>query len=155
MQQYLKKHLFWTGVVASAGALLHIAIMFGGPDWYAFFGAPSGLVELARIGHPRAAISCLVIASFLLILAAYAFSGAKVIRRLPLLRPALAVIGIVLVARGALFIPMILWRPDSLARLCDCRSVDTFIVVTSILCLAMGISYAAGAVSLPSKTRSD
>lgn len=155
MRPFLGKHLFWTGMVAIAGALLHIAIMFGGPDWYAFFGAPSGLVELARIGHPRAAISCLVIATFLFVLAAYAFSGANVIRRLPLLRPVLAIIGLVLIARGALFIPMILWRPDSLSRICDCRSVDTFIVVTSILCLAMGISYAAGAVSLRSQSRND
>lgn len=155
MRPFLGKHLFWTGIVAIAGALLHIAIMFGGPDWYAFFGAPSGLVELARIGHPRAAISCLVIASFLFVLGAYAFSGANVIRRLPLLRPVLAMIGLVLIARGALFIPMILWRPDSLARICDCRSVDTFIVLTSILCLAMGISYATGAMSLPSQSRND
>ena len=153
MRPFVNKHLFWTGIVAIAGALLHIAIVFGGPDWYAFFGAPSGLVELARIGHPRAAISCLVIATFLFILAAYAFSGANVIRRLPLLRPVLASIGLVLIARGALFIPMILWRPDSLARICDCRSVDTFIIVTSILCLAMGLSYAAGALSLPSRVR--
>ena len=146
MRPFLNKHLFWAGVAALAGAVLHIAIMFGGPEWYAFFGAPSGLVELARIGHPRAAISCLVIASFLFILAAYAFSGANVIRRLPLLRPVLAMIGFVLIARGALFIPMILWRPDSLARICDCRSVDTFIVVTSVLCLAMGASYLFGAL---------
>ena len=146
MRPFLGKHLFWTGLIAIAGALLHIAIMFGGPDWYAFFGAPSGLVELARIGHPRAAISCMVIASFLFVLAAYAFSGANVIRRLPLLRPVLAMIGLVLIARGALFIPMILWRPDSLARICDCRSVDTFIVVTSVLCLAMGASYLFGAL---------
>ncbi len=153
MRSFVNKHMFWTGLVAIAGALLHIAIMFGGPEWYAFFGAPSGLVELARIGHPRAAISCLIIATFLFILAAYAFSGANVIRRLPLLRPMLAIIGVVLISRGALFIPMIMWRPDSLARICDCQSVDTFIVVTSILCLAMGISYAAGAVSLPAKLR--
>lgn len=155
MRSLVSKHLFWTGLVAIAGALLHIAILFGGPEWYAFFGAPSGLVELARIGHPRAAISCLIIASFLFVLAAYAFSGANVIRRLPLLRPALAMIGLGLIARGALFIPMILWQPDSLTRICDCRSVDTFIVVTSILCFAMGISYAAGAVSLPAKLRKD
>lgn len=146
MRPFLGKHLFWTGLAATAGALLHIAIMFGGPEWYAFFGAPSGLVELARIGHPRAAISCLVIASFLFILAAYAFSGANMIRRLPLLRPVLAMIGLVLIARGALFIPMILWKPDSLARICDCGSVDTFIVITSVLCLAMGASYLFGAL---------
>lgn len=155
MSRHLKKHLFWTGVVAFAGGLLHIAILFGGPEWYAFFGAPSGLVELARIGHPRAAISCIVIAIFLFILAAYAFSGANLIRKLPLLRPVLAMIGLVLLARGALFIPMIMWRPDSLARICDCHSVDNFIIVTSMLCLAMGISYVAGAVSLPSKPRNN
>jgi hypothetical protein len=140
--------LLLAGLAASAGAVLHVAILFGGPDWYAFFGAPRGLVEMARAGNLRAPISCLVIAAFLAVLAAYAFSGAGVIRRLPLLRPMLAAIAGVLVLRGILFGPLILWRPGALSGLCDCRSVDGFIVVTSVLCLAMGIAYALGAATL-------
>ena len=149
MSRFAKNYLILAGVAASFGAALHIAIIFGGPDWYAYFGAPRGLVEMARVGNIRAPISCLIIAAFLAVLAAYAFSGAGVIRRLPLLRLGLASIAAVLILRGALFIPLILWRPGALAGICDCRSVDTFIIVTSALCLAMGVGYALGAFAAP------
>ena len=140
------------GVAAVAGALLHIAILFGGPDWYAFFGAPQGLVEMARTGNIRAPISCVVIAAFLSLLAAYAFSGAGVIRRLPFLRLVLSSIAGVLILRGILFIPLILWRPGTLSGICECRSVDAFIIVTSVLCLAMGVGYALGALAAPNNS---
>lgn len=146
MSTFARNYLISTGLAACAGSVLHIAILFGGPDWYAFFGAPSGLVEMARVGNLRAPVSCVVIAALLVVLAAYAFSGAGVIRRLPLLRTSLALMAGVLILRGVLFIPMILWRPGSLSRICDCRSVDSFVVMTSLLCLAMGIGYAMGAL---------
>lgn len=149
MSGFAKYYLLMAGAAASAGAALHIAIIFGGPDWYAFFGAPRGLVEMARAGNIRAPISCLVIAAFLALLAAYAFSGAGVIRRLPFLRFGLASIAAVLILRGALFIPLILLRPGALSGICDCRSVDAFIIVTSALCLAMGVGYALGALAVP------
>lgn len=152
MSQFAKSYLFLVGVAALAGAALHIAILFGGPDWYAFFGAPQALVEMARTGNIRAPISCLVIAVFLVLLAGYAFSGSGVIRRLPCLRLGLASIAVVLILRGVLFIPLIIWRPGSLSGICDCRSVDTFIIVTSALCLAMGVGYALGALATPSNS---
>ncbi len=147
MSRFAKNYLLLAGVAASCGAALHIAIIFGGPDWYAFFGAPRGLVEMARAGNIRAPISCLIIAAFLALLAAYAFSGAGIIRRLPFLRLGLATIAAVLILRGALFIPLILWRPGTLSGICDCRSVDAFIIATSALCLAMGVGYALGALA--------
>lgn len=149
MPDFVRKCLFLAGVAACAGAVVHIAIIFGGPDWYAYFGAPRGLVEMARAGNLRAAISCVVIAALLAVLAAYAFSAAGVIRRLPFLRIGLASIAAVLILRGVAFIPLIIWRPTALSGICDCRSVDTFIIVTSGLCLAMGIAYALGAVVVP------
>jgi hypothetical protein len=152
MSQFVKRYLLLVGIIACAGSALHIAILFGGPDWYAFFGAPSGLVEMARAGNLRAPISCLVIAAFLAVLAAYAFSGSGVIHRLPLLRLGLASIAIVLILRGVLFIPLIIWRPSALSRICNCPSVDTFIIVTSALCLAMGIGYALGALAASNKS---
>jgi hypothetical protein len=147
MSQFVKSYLVFVGLAAAAGALLHIAILSGGPDWYAFFGAPQGLVDMARAGNVRAPISCLVIAAFLSLLAAYAFSGAGVIRRLPFLRLVLSSIAGVLILRGILFVPLILWRPGTLSGICECRSVDAFIIVTSVLCLAMGIGYALGALA--------
>ena len=152
MSQFAKSYLFLVGVAALAGAVLHIAIIFGGPDWYAFFGAPRGLVEMARAGNIRAPISCMVIAAFLTLLAAYAFSGAGVMRRLPFLRLGLASIAVVLLLRGILFVPLVVWRPGALSRICDCQRVDTFIIVTSALCLAMGVGYALGALAAPNNS---
>lgn len=151
MSKFAKRYLVFTGVAALAGAVLHIAILFGGPEWYAFFGAPRGLVEMARAGNLRAPLSCVVIAAFLLVLSAYAFSGAGIIRRMPLLRPVSGLIAGVLILRGALFVPLILWSPGILSRICDCRRVDVFIIVTSALCLAMGFGYALGAWAAPDK----
>lgn len=149
MPQFVTRYLQLAGLAAAVGAALHIAIFFGGPEWYAFFCAPAGLVEMARSGNVRAPISCLVIASFLALLAAYAFSGAGIIRRLPFLRLGLGSIAAVLILRGALFIPLIVWRPVALSGVCDCRSVDAFIIATSALCIAMGVGYALGAVAAP------
>lgn len=147
MSRFERGCLLAAGIAAAAGAALHVGIVMGGPDWYAFFHAPGGMVEIARAGNLRAPFSALVIATFLAVGAAYAFSGAGMIRRLPFLRLALASIGALLILRGLLFVPLILLRPTVLTRICDCRSVDAFIVVTSVLCLAMGIGYARGAIA--------
>ncbi|QBB71056.1 hypothetical protein ELE36_12230 [Pseudolysobacter antarcticus] len=138
-------YLFWSGVIASCGALLHLLIPLGGPQWYAFFGAPRGLVQMARNGDLHAPISCVLIATLLIFFAAYAFSGAGLLRRLPLLRGMLLGIAGILILRGLAFIPLILWRADALANICgDCRSINIFIVVTSLLCLGLGLGYAVG-----------
>jgi hypothetical protein len=124
------------------GALVHLAIPIGGPGWYAFFGAPPRLVAMAEAGSMRPIVTCLVIATVLFVVAAYGYSGAGVVRRLPALRPALGVVGIALVVRGLGFVPLALWSPQSLRRLCgDCDGASPFLLVTSALCLAVGIAY--------------
>lgn len=141
MPVFARHYIILTGIAALAGALLHIAIMFGGPDWYDFFGAPQGLVQMARDGNPRAPISCLIIAGILLVFTAYAFSAAGLIKKLPLLRVVTGLIAAVLILRGLIFIPLILLKPEMLTGICDCRNIDMFIVVTSLLCLALGVGY--------------
>lgn len=133
------------GALLLAGAAAHLLAIAGGPEWYAQLGAPTGLVEMARIGHPRAAATCVAIALLLGVLAAYAFSAAGTIGRLPLLRVVLAVAGAGLLARGAAFVPLILWRPELLAGLCGrCQGVDGFVIATSALCLFLGACLLAG-----------
>lgn len=145
MSHVADRALFWSGVATTIGGLLHIAIIFGGPDWYQFFGAPPGLVQMARDGKPRAAISCLAIASVLFVFAAYAFSGVGLIRRLPLLRTGLFLIGGGLLLRGILFVPVAVWYPRLVARICDCNGADTFALITSAICLLVGLGYTSGA----------
>ncbi|MBL8508641.1 MAG: hypothetical protein JNM11_09225 [Chitinimonas sp.] len=138
------RYLIAAGIAALAGSLLHLAIPVGGPSWYAFFGAPDGLVAMARAGHWYPVICCLVIALALLLAAAYAFSGAGMLRRLPWQRTVLLGISAVLVLRGIGFIPLMLWQPERLADICNCQGVDTFLVITSLLCLSIGMAYALG-----------
>ena len=86
MLKFAKFGLSISGLAACAGAIVHIAINFGGLEWCPFFGAPPGLVDMARIDNLRAPLSCIAIAAFLAVVAAYAFSGARLIPRLPFLR---------------------------------------------------------------------
>lgn len=137
--------LLGAGFTMLAGAIVHVAIIFGGPDWYRFFGAPEQLAQMAANGRWYPVIACLAIATLLLVWAAYAFAGAGVIRPLPLTRTALCLIAAVLIVRGVVFIPVAVWRPDLLGTICNCRGVDAFIVVTSALCLGTGLAYAFGA----------
>jgi hypothetical protein len=128
------------------GAAAHLLAIPAGPDGYAMLGAPAGLVDMARVGHPRAALTCVAIAALLLVLAAYAFSAAGTIARLPLLRPVLAVAGTGLIVRGLAFVPLILWRPELLGGLCGrCQGIDSFVVGTSLLCMLLGACLLAGA----------
>ncbi|MEO6687697.1 MAG: hypothetical protein ABIS07_06780 [Dokdonella sp.] len=136
------------GVACVAGALLHLAIALGGPEWYAFFGAPKGIVAMARAGNVRAPISCVAIAAILSVFAAYAFSATGVIRQLPFLRVGVTFIAAILILRGVLFAPILLWQPHLLAGICDCRTIDTFIVVSSLICLGIGVGFAVAAAAL-------
>ena len=133
-------------VVLALGAVVHLAIPLGGPEWYAFFGAPPRLVALAKTGALRPVLTCIAIAAFLGVLALYAFSGLGHVRRLPALRVVLGLAGLVLLARGLVFVPVALWRPELLAILCgDCGRVNFFLVATSALCLLVGAGLLAGA----------
>ena len=145
MQKRANRYLICSGMVALAAGVLHIAIIFGGPTWYAFFGAPAPIVQMAGAGALYPTIFCLVVASLLLLCATYAFSGAGLYRRLPFLRTGLVFVGSVFILRGVVFIPLMVLRPDVLARVCNCNGIDTFLVVTSVICLATGIGYVVGA----------
>lgn len=78
----------------------------------------------------------LAIAGLLSLWAAYAFSGAGTIRRLPLLRTGLVVISGIYLARGAmLFMPATFNRPDL---------APSFMFWSSLIVLVYGIAYAVG-----------
>lgn len=148
MQRLAYRCLIFSGAVTLLAGLLHIAIIFGGPTWYAFFGAPEPMVQMVRAGALYPSIFCLVVAALLLLCAGYAFSGAGIILRLPFLRTGLVLIASVFILRGIAFVPLAILLPGVLARLCNCNGIDTFLVVTSVICLGTGIGYAFGARTL-------
>lgn len=123
------------GWLSVAAALLHISCIFGGPDWYRFFGAGEGMARAAARGEWRPTLITLGIATVLLVWAAYAFSGAGSLPRLPLLSTGLIVITAIYLLRGLLFVPFHLWRP---------QHSDGFAIWSSLIVLVYGAVYAAG-----------
>ncbi|WP_282946342.1 MULTISPECIES: hypothetical protein [unclassified Sphingopyxis] len=125
------------GWLSVAAALLHIACIFGGPDWYRFFGAGEAMARAAARGDWRPALITLGIAAALLVWAAYAFSGAGSLPRLPLLRPGLVVITAIYLLRGLLFVPVNLVRHSHSAE---------FALWSSAIVLVLGAVHAAGTI---------
>lgn len=123
------------GVLSLMAALLHISVIFGGPEWYRFFGAGEEMAQAAERGSWMPPLVTLAIAAMLAIWALYAFSGAGQFPRLPLLRTGLVVISTIYLARGLLLFPMLLIRPEG---------VTAFGIWSSLIVLAYGVFYAVG-----------
>jgi hypothetical protein len=129
------KWLILSGALSSLAAILHVGVIAGGPAWYRFFGAGEAMAQAAEQGSLTPALVTLAIAAVLLIWALYAFSGAGLIRRLPLLRTALVLITAVYLLRGVALVPALIFKP---------ALVDTFAVVSSLVVLVYGLAYAIG-----------
>ncbi|MES9851014.1 MAG: hypothetical protein ABW170_04195 [Candidatus Thiodiazotropha sp. L084R] len=125
----LNKTLIVAGCFSLLAALLHIAIIIGGADWYRYFGAGEELAQLSEQGSLLPAAITMFIASIFIVWAIFAFSGAGLVRRLPWIKPALIVITFIYLARGLGIIPLMFLSPDIL---------DNFLVVTSIISAAVG-----------------
>lgn len=123
----------WLSVAAS---LLHIGCIIGGPAWYRFFGAGEAMATMAEQGSMTPTLLTLGIAAILAIWAAYAFSGAGLLPRLPLLRTGLVVISAIYLLRGLALIP---------ALVINGANVMPFILWSSLIVLVYGLAYAIGA----------
>ena len=148
--RHAARFLLLGGVATAAASLLHVAIILGGPDWYRFFGAGERMARLAARGSPLPAAITAGIAAVLAVWALYALSGAGVIRRLPLLRPVLALVAAVYLLRGALGVPLVLFADDPYTNQLKARM--TFMAVTSALCLGLGLCYAIGAARVGTRS---
>ncbi len=144
MEAPRNNYLIWSGVAALAAAVIHIAAIFGGPAWYRLIGATEPIIRMAAKGHPYPVIVCLVAAALLCVCAAFAFSGAGLIRRLPLLRTALILIAAGLLIHGIAFIPLVMLWPSMMLSVYDGVGINTVLIVTSAICLLMGMGYALG-----------
>ncbi|WP_374275292.1 hypothetical protein [Brevundimonas sp.] len=126
------------GVLSAVAAALHLSIIVGGPPWYRFFGAGETMARMAEAGHWYPTALTLLIATGLSIWAAYAFSGAGLIRRLPLLRTGLVVISLIYLARGLVLVPAMALNPQGPAGL------TAFTWWSSLIVLGYGLTYAIG-----------
>ena len=139
------------GVITGAASLLHIGMIIGGPEWFRFFGAGEGMARMAARGYLYPTVLTLAIAAVLAVWMLYALSGAGVIRRLPLLRLALAAIAAVYLARGTLGVPLVILVDDPYLN--ELRAKMTFMIVSSAICVFLGLCYAAGAAAVWARSR--
>lgn len=126
--------LIVAGCLSLAASALHIGCIIGGPDWYRFFGAGERMAQMAERGEAYPTLVTLGIAAILAIWAAYAFAGAGLIRRLPLMRTALVAITAIYLIRGVVV----------LAVLAFPTLRTPFNIWSSLIVLAYGLVYAIG-----------
>lgn len=119
------------GILTVLVALIHVGCIVFGGDWYRFLGAGEQMAQLADSGHPYPTIVTSIISAVLLLWAAYAFSGAGIIVKLPLVRLALVLISAVLLARALGFYFIMPAFPDNSL---------TFWLISSGICLFLGLT---------------
>ena len=121
--------------IAAVGALIHVAAVPAGPAWYAYFGAPPGVVASARAGTWPAPVGAFVIALLMATCAWYACAALGAVRRPPLLRTGLAVMAAICLVRALLLPPLAVTHPELR---------NTFEVVAAILWGLAGVGFALG-----------
>jgi hypothetical protein len=127
--------LIFGGGLSLIAAMLHVAIIIGGPDWYRAFGAGEELAAAAALGAWWPGALTAAIAAGLTVFALYAFSGAGLIARLPFLKPALAGITLLYLARGIGVVPLFWLQPEVM---------DAFMIWSSAVVTVYGAFHAIG-----------
>jgi uncharacterized protein YhhL (DUF1145 family) len=135
MTESFNTALIVAGCLSAIAALLHVAIVVGGPNWYRFFGAGERLAKAAEDGKWYPALVTLGIATVLGLWAAYALSGAGVLQPLPFLKIGLCIITGIYLVRGLAIIPFMI-----LAR----EKATPFIFWSSIICMLYGVTHLLG-----------
>jgi hypothetical protein len=128
--------LIFAAALSFAIALLHLAIIFLGPEAYTYFGA-ADLGALEAQGSRMPDLLTLILVGVFAAFGFYALSGAGVIRRLPLLATGLIAIGSIYTLRGLVVIP-------DLIRLVHGAGYPLRQTVFSAVSLAVGLAYLIG-----------
>ena len=121
--------------LSALAAMAHLGCIVFGAAWYRALGAGERMARMAEAGHPSPTLITLAITAMLALWAAYALSGAGVIRRLPLRRTVLCAITAVYLLRGLAFMVIVPWFPGN---------STTFWIVSSAICLGIGAVHLIG-----------
>lgn len=130
-----QKLLLIGGFLSLLASLLHIGVIIGGPDWYRFFGAGEEMAKMAERGSFYPTLITLGIASVLAIWAWFAFAGAGLAWKPPLLRTGLVIISAIYLLRGLVLLPMAVFIPEK---------INSFAIWSSLIVLAYGLFYGMG-----------
>lgn len=129
------KPLILGALFSEIAALAHLGCIIFGGDWYRFFGAGEQMAKMAEAGDSYPTIVTSVLVLILGIWSVYGLSGARLITKLPLLRTALVLISLIYVLRGVSFVALMPMFPEN--------SI-TFWLVSSAICLSIGMLYSIG-----------
>ncbi len=129
------------GVLSFAVALLHVIIIFVGASAYRYFGAGEDMATAAESGSAFPALLTFVLVAVFAIWGFYGLSGAGVVRRLPLLKIALLLIGAVYTLRGFAVLQQLLQIAASSAEVAPRE------IVFSLVSLIIGLAYLIGTIS--------
>jgi hypothetical protein len=135
----MNKYLIIAGSLSFFASLMHILIIFGGADWYDFFGAGQKMVVLSQNGSWYPSVITFVIAGVLFIWGMYAFSGAGLLRPLPFLIPILVTITSIYLIRGLAVIPIYFFKHEAFSA---------FWVWSSLVCFLFGLVHFLGLYKL-------
>jgi len=128
-----------TGAILSAASgVLHVGIVIGGPTWMRYFGAIERGVVAVEAGSLLPIVLGYGVALLWFVAAAYALSGAGVLPKWPLLKPALIVITSLYLLRGIAVVPIAMVLPNRLA----------FVVWSSVVFFIAGAVYFQGLVEV-------
>lgn len=138
-QQKTSGHVWlkWGGIGSVLASFAHLSCIVWGGDGYRFFGAGEAMALAAERGDMQPAMVTTIIACMLMAWGMYAFSGAGMIRRLPFVRSILVLISAVYLFRGFGAVLIEPYFPGNSL---------TFWVVSSAICLLLGLCYAVGTV---------
>ena len=135
MRGYRSTFLIVGAALSAQAALLHLGCILFGAPWYRFFGAGERMARMAAAGHWYPTVVTSGIVAVLTCWSLYALSGAGVVRRLPLVRPALCVITGVYMLRAVAFAPFHSYFPGNSAA---------FWLWSSAVCFVIGLVHLVG-----------
>ena len=132
------KLLISAGIIASASAIWHLLCLWGGPSWFAFARAPQQIIDSAQQGTLLAPIGTIIVAGLMFLCTVFAFSAAGLIRKLPLVKPALMTIAMLCTLRGLIAIPVFI----------TATGLDLWQIIASMVWLYVGIGFIAGSIEI-------
>jgi hypothetical protein len=130
-------------VLSAMAALIHVAIVVGGPTWYRFFGAGEKFAVAAEQGKLLPALVTLGIALVLLSWSFFAISGSGALPAFPFLKIVLCLITGIYLLRGIAGFVLLITPAFSKQKL-----TSTFLVVSSLICFVYGVVHLVGLVQV-------
>lgn len=140
------KLLTVAGICTALASVTHLMIIVGGGNWYRFFGAGEQMATMQEQGSSYPAMVTFIIACILALWSLYAFSGAKIIAKLPFTKSILTIVSLIFLARGLLAIPVVILADSP--YMAELASNMDFMIISSLICLIIGSCYALGTYQL-------